>query len=118
MKESLKSVTSFFNTYRMLKEYTQKLYMPASEQHRNFCSNDFKVVKDFTKWLNLLKENWNSIKIHVMFDYEKSQIINAEEEIEIQAEIYMPELAQIQLLQKLLWPHYKMGKLNSLKLMI
>ena len=115
MKESLKSVTSFFNTYRMLKEYTQKLYMPASEQHRNFCSNDFKVVKDFTKWLNLLKENWNSIKIHVMFDYEKSQIINAEEEIEIQAEIYMPGIGPDSIIAEIVVASLQNGKIEQLK---
>ena len=38
MRESIRSVTPIFNTHRMVKEYTERLYIPAARSHENFCA--------------------------------------------------------------------------------
>src|SRR5207302_977471 len=39
MRESIRSVTPVFNTHRMVKEYTERLYIPAARSHENFAQN-------------------------------------------------------------------------------
>jgi len=110
MKESIKSVTSFFNTSRMLKEYTQKLYMPALEQYKNFSNENYKLAKEFVRWINLLKENWDAIKIHVIFDEDLSGVKNAEEDLEIKAEIYLPGIGPDSILPEIVVAKLEEGK--------
>ncbi|PNR95775.1 alpha-glucan family phosphorylase [Petrotoga sp. 9PWA.NaAc.5.4] len=115
MKESIKSVTSFFNTSRMLKEYTQKFYMPALEQYKKFSSENFKIAKEFARWVKLLKENWNSIKIHVIYGNDLSGILNAEEEISMRAEIYLPGIGPDSILPEIVVAKLDNGKTVEIK---
>ncbi|RAO98458.1 alpha-glucan phosphorylase [Petrotoga sp. 9PW.55.5.1] len=110
MKESIKSVTSFFNTSRMLKEYTQKLYMPALEQYKNFSNENYKLAKELVRWINLLKENWDAIKIHVIFDQDLLEVKNAEEDLEIKAEIYLPGIGPDSILPEIVVARLEEGK--------
>ena len=40
MRESIRSVTPVFNTHRMVKEYTERLYIPAAKSHEDFSRDD------------------------------------------------------------------------------
>jgi starch phosphorylase len=115
MKESIKSVTSFFNTSRMLKEYTQKLYMPALEQYIRFSSNNYKLAKEFAGWVKLLKENWDSIKIHVKLDQDLTGVKNAEEEVGVKAEIYLPGIGPDSILPEVVFARLKDGKIVNIR---
>ncbi|BBE31019.1 alpha-glucan phosphorylase [Tepiditoga spiralis] len=90
MKESIRSVASFFNTSRMVKEYTQKLYMPAQVQNNKFVKDNFEVAKDFANWRDILERNWNSIKIKVTSNQDFSETLEVGKIIEIESEIYLP----------------------------
>src|SRR3954465_11936310 len=37
MRDSIRSVTPMFNTHRMVKEYTERLYIPAAKSHADFA---------------------------------------------------------------------------------
>jgi starch phosphorylase len=90
IKESIKSVSVFFNTSRMLKEYTQRLYMPAYLQGRKFEDGDFKVSREFSRWREILEKNWSSVKIKVIGTQDISNSLLAGTKVEIQSEIYLP----------------------------
>ena len=40
MRESIRSVTPVFNTHRMVKEYTERLYIPAAKAHEEFVRDN------------------------------------------------------------------------------
>ncbi len=62
MKESMKNLGPFFNTHRMVEEYTTKYYLRAAEKRDFIRKNDWQKAKEFTQWkFNLLK-NWDKIK--------------------------------------------------------
>ena len=90
MKNSISSTAEFFNTSRMLKEYTQKLYMPAAVQAKKFSKDEYKVTKDFAHWRNLLERNWQSIKIKVLSNQNMDEQFEVGKEVEIEAEVYLP----------------------------
>jgi starch phosphorylase len=90
IKESIKSISAFFNTSRMLKEYTQRLYMPAYFQGKKFADNDFKISKEFSRWREILEKNWNSVKIKVIGTQDITNNLLAGTKVEIQSEIYLP----------------------------
>ncbi len=63
MKASMKTVIPNFSTDRMVKEYTEKMYVPAMIQENKFKENNYKLAKEFTLWKNYVNGLWNNIFI-------------------------------------------------------
>lgn len=62
MKESICSVCRKFNMNRVLKEYADKLYLPAKQSYEELCRNDFKHLRDATTQGQQLAKYWEDIK--------------------------------------------------------
>ncbi|MDR3048548.1 MAG: alpha-glucan family phosphorylase, partial [Elusimicrobiota bacterium] len=63
MKSSMQSLGAFFNTNRMLEEYTKKFYIPASLDYNKMLENNFELAKQKSNWLKNIDEGWKDIKI-------------------------------------------------------
>ncbi|TYO93886.1 alpha-glucan family phosphorylase [Desulfallas thermosapovorans] len=63
MKESIKTITPYFSTQRMVLEYTQKYYLKAHERSRLLSSRSYQVCHDLYRLKNFLRENWHHVKI-------------------------------------------------------
>lgn len=62
MKESMRTSSYMYSSYRMFKDYINKIYIPALEiKEKNF--ENVEKVKEFVKWKNFVKEEWDNIKI-------------------------------------------------------
>lgn len=100
MKESMKSNTSIFNTNRMVKDYTEKFYRVAHQNHVHFEENNFKLTREFSSWKADIARNWHSVKIvHVDISEEKEIKVNTQ--ITVRAEISLgditPDHVQVEL---------------------
>jgi len=115
MKESIKTVGSFFNMTRMVKEYTQKLYMPALDQNNKFSANNFTVSRDFAHWRELLERNWEYIKIKVIANTENKAVLEVGKEIEINAEIYLPGIGPDSIQPEIVLARLENEKVTGLK---
>ncbi|WGS65150.1 alpha-glucan family phosphorylase [Marinitoga aeolica] len=115
MKESIISVTSFFNTHRMLKEYTQKLYMTAAELGEKFIKEDFKIARRFASWVELLERNWDSIRIKVLSNVNEDVVYATEGKIEVKAEVYLPGIGPDSILTQIVLAKLEDNKVISLK---
>ncbi len=63
MKESIKTVLPNFSTDRMVKDYTNKLYIPAIRQEEKYKKDNFKISKEITVWKNYISSLWSNIII-------------------------------------------------------
>lgn len=63
MKNSIKSVASYFNTTRMVIEYFEKYYSELNKMYFELSEDNFKNVKDFVDWRRKVYSNWQYIKI-------------------------------------------------------
>ncbi len=50
MRESIRSVTPVFNTHRMVKEYTERLYIPAAKAHEEFARDNGSAASELSQW--------------------------------------------------------------------
>ena len=50
MRESIRSVTPVFNTHRMVKEYTERLYVPAAQAYREFSQDIAPPPANLSQW--------------------------------------------------------------------
>ncbi|MBV9618400.1 MAG: alpha-glucan family phosphorylase [Verrucomicrobia bacterium] len=64
MRESIRSVTPIFNTHRMVKEYTERLYIPAARSHENFSRNGCEPATHLSQWKARMRKDWPQVRIH------------------------------------------------------
>jgi starch phosphorylase len=63
MRESMRSVTPVFNTHRMVKEYTERLYEPAAAGFKALSANNCKPAVELAKWKHSTRVDWPHIRI-------------------------------------------------------
>lgn len=63
MKDSIMTVVPRFSTDRMVKDYTDKLYLPAIDQGKTYIQEEFKVGKNVASWKNYIATLWNQVVI-------------------------------------------------------
>ncbi len=63
MKNTLKWCAPRFNTYRMVREYTERFYLPADLKWRYLQQENLSRVRALSGWKQNLRQNWSGIKI-------------------------------------------------------
>lgn len=63
MKASIASICAYFNTNRMVAEYTDQFYMPAVARSHRLEVDDMAVARDLAQWKVRLIENWGQVYI-------------------------------------------------------
>ena len=63
MRESIRSVTPAFNTQRMLKEYTERLYITAAKSHENFSCDGCASAAQLSQWKAQMRKDWPQVRI-------------------------------------------------------
>src|SRR5437016_4445726 len=93
MRESIRSVTPLFNTHRMVKEYTERLYIPAPRGHREFSQNDCAAASDLSQWKSRMRKDWPQVRIHdVQVGNQDRQNILVGEALQLRAQVHLGDI--------------------------
>ncbi len=63
MKASMKTIPPVFNTNRMVREYTEKMYLPSASEWRDVCKDQFAAARRGAAWRARLRDRWNELRI-------------------------------------------------------
>jgi len=63
MKASMRTVCPVFNTDRMVHEYTERFYLPASGRARDLAKDRFQCVRELATWDARVREHWSELAI-------------------------------------------------------
>ena len=63
MRESIRSVTPTFNTHRMVKEYAERLYLPAAKAHMEFSRDNYRAAIELSHWKARMRKDWPQVRI-------------------------------------------------------
>jgi starch phosphorylase len=99
IKASMRKLAPFFNTYRMVREYTEEYYMPSHQRFTSLTQPDLSRGLTYGAWLKKVRQNWAKIAIErVKIEPEQ---IKVNEEISVQSWVNLgtlePEDVTIQL---------------------
>src|SRR5216110_397477 len=90
MRESIRSVTPVFNTQRMVKEYTEQLYIPAARSYENFSRDGCGAATHVSQWKTQIRKDWPAVKISdVQIGNKDRQSILVGESLEITARVHL-----------------------------
>jgi starch phosphorylase len=88
MKNSIHSIIPFFNTHRMVREYTEKFYLPVSENLKTLSDKNCEVLKNLVSWKKYIHDNWDQVEIKSVISNKKSEVYIGDP-VEILAQIYL-----------------------------
>ena len=90
MRESIRSVTPVFNTQRMVKEYTERLYITAAKSHENFSCDGCASAAQLSQWKAQMRKDWPQVRISdVQVGNKDRQNILVGESLQISAHVHL-----------------------------
>ncbi|MBP7746693.1 MAG: alpha-glucan family phosphorylase [Phycisphaerae bacterium] len=63
MKESMKTIVPVFNTNRMLREYAERMYLPALRRVCKVRADDFAMARALSTWKDRLRSHWHEVRV-------------------------------------------------------
>ncbi|MBN1285859.1 MAG: alpha-glucan family phosphorylase [Anaerolineae bacterium] len=91
MKNALTMLAPYFNTHRMLHEYTNQFYIPSRDHYRTLTQPDFSRGKALAAWLERVRGAWPNVRV-VRVDTPDDMQITVGDEIEIKATVELGAL--------------------------
>lgn len=93
MRESIRTVTPIFNTHRMVKEYTERLYIPAAQSHGNFSQNGCEPATHLSQWKSHMRKVWPQVRIYdVQVGNKDRQNILVGESLQVSAHVNLGDV--------------------------
>ena len=65
MKATIGSLSCFFNTHRMVQDYTERFYLPAAARQRQLAANEMALARELAAWKTSLQSSWTQLGIEV-----------------------------------------------------
>jgi starch phosphorylase len=66
MKASTAALCHFFNTHRMVQEYTERFYLPSAERYQQFTAATMTRAKTLAKWRTYVQQNWPQVGVETV----------------------------------------------------
>ena len=90
MRESIRGVTPVFNTQRMVKEYTEQLYVPAAQAYENFSRDGCGAATQLSQWKAQMRKDWPQVQVSdVQVANKDRQSISVGESLQISARVHL-----------------------------
>src|SRR3954471_13095050 len=90
MRDSIRSVTPVFNTHRMVKEYTERLYIPAAKSHADFARESCSAAVQLSQWKSKIRKDWSEIRVNdIEVGNRDRQNIPVGESLQLRARIHL-----------------------------
>ncbi len=92
VKNSMRVLAPFFNTYRMVRKYTEAYYMPSNERFVDLTQPDMADAVAYANWQKKMRDNWGRLKIKRVEVVPPDQL-KVGEEITVRAWVDLGKLA-------------------------
>ena len=63
MQASLANLNAVYNTHRMVREYTERFYLPAAERSHHMAEDGWKAAKELAAWKQRILSTWGDVQI-------------------------------------------------------
>jgi starch phosphorylase len=68
MKGSLKNLCHTFNTHRMVREYTERFYLPAFERFARLEADSAAGARALSSWMGMVRREWPQVRVEAIED--------------------------------------------------
>ena len=92
MKASIKRLTPVFNTNRMVAEYAERFYIPASLRHLRLRADSAARVRPLVEWRRRLRDHGSEVHV-VEVSHEPSRDVFVGAKLKIDAKVFLGALS-------------------------
>jgi starch phosphorylase len=93
MKAAMRDHAGVFNTNRMVREYTERCYLPSAARGQRLWEDDQHRAKALAAWKAKLRQHWGEIRIsRVWTERADSEDLRVGDQLQVKAEVYLSEL--------------------------
>lgn len=65
LKTSVRNLCHYYNTHRMVQEYTERFYLPAAERFRLLAMDRMERARELAGWKSRLNQGWQQIDVRL-----------------------------------------------------
>jgi len=91
MKSSLRKLTPFFSTNRMIWEYVEKYYLPATEYYGRMTAKNMERARGLAEWKRKISQSWGQVKVERV-EVQRAGTYRVGEQFDIMAAIHLGSL--------------------------
>lgn len=91
MKASMAKLCPRFNTNRMVREYTERFYVPAIQKVEHLSSDSGGVVRELASWKSMVAAKWPQVQIQAV-ESSSNDRLKVGDRLEVRAKIRLGEL--------------------------
>ncbi|MDQ6950719.1 MAG: alpha-glucan family phosphorylase [Mariprofundales bacterium] len=92
-KQAMISSLPQFNTHRMVSEYTDRFYVPASNHGKELISNAFSRAKALAEWRHKVRVSWPQVSLTAAVEIAMNTIWQNGDTIEFKIQAHLGELS-------------------------
>ncbi len=63
MKASIGNLCHYFNTHRMVREYTERFYLPAAERQGRLTADGMALARSLAAWKERVRDQWSKVRV-------------------------------------------------------
>ncbi len=63
IKNSMRTHCPVYNTHRMVREYAEKFYLPASARYHRLRENELEKARSLVSWKEHIRKEWAAVKV-------------------------------------------------------
>lgn len=92
MKASMRALCPTYNTDRVLREYTEQLYLPAAERYTRLVQENAARARTLAQWKAALRQGWDKVEIGEVTS-NRAGVVNVGAEVEVWAHVHLGDLS-------------------------
>jgi glycogen phosphorylase len=90
MKAAMRDHAGVFNTNRMVREYTERCYLPSLERGQRLCAEDWQRAISLAAWKTRVQQEWSQLRIErVWAERPDSQELEVGDQLQVQAQVQL-----------------------------
>ncbi|MBN1679788.1 MAG: alpha-glucan family phosphorylase [Anaerolineae bacterium] len=90
IKASMRKLSPFFNSYRMVREYTEEYYIPSRDRFNGLTRPDLSRGQAYAKWSQKVRKNWKSVAVQRVVI--EPETLKVDEELTVHAWVKLGKL--------------------------
>ena len=91
MKASIGNLCYYFNTHRMVREYTERFYLPAAERQGRLTADGMALARSLAAWKERVRDQWSKVRVESV-TADSLDDVQVNSEIKAQAEVSLGAL--------------------------
>jgi starch phosphorylase len=92
MKAALGRLAPVFNTNRMVRQYSERFYVPAAKRWDDLMANDMREARDLSAWKRTLREHFPGVRVESVTDNMDGRGASVGRDIRVEAVVALGSL--------------------------